>query len=687
MNLSSILGTLKKPLKLLSNLKLSKIGKLTSISLTLIIGTLLSVYFFKSYVGTDNTIVTESQQIITMQKGDLVSDVTITGQIKFSDKDDMKFLSVGKIAKIYVEENQLVTSGTTLAELDDIKVTELAKNVAKAKSDVATAKYSLKVSESNLVEAKETLDTASKGDTVLIANKEKAISDTKITISRSEFDLSFYLKSGKKVDLDNAKSNYDVALFTKNNAQKTLDITKSQWDTNIKPHEESIEAQKELYYKELNKWFGLSNKEEYLIDHKDILKKWNTNLHTIFSESTVRRDVYLRPVDDKNTQLDELTIYGWLHLSPSSIGKEDSSADIWIDCKNTSVMPTQTIGTSSINKTCIEKNLIDSWDDYQQSIKTLSEKTLEKNKAIDTALSTYTNKLSLYRTAKQTYEEILSRSQTDKEQQLGDQLSVHKESLKKLEDELKDLKNPTELDISILELNVSKFQQIVKLRESELKNAEALLRNAENILIGAKIFAPYDGVITQILKAEGDTITTAQNIITIANPQTLEFIGDVDEVDILYLSSGLEAKIQTDALRNTELEGTLNSIASASNSSGGVTTFSAKIDVIIPDNTTLKDGLSATAQVITKAKYGINLIPIQSLYGTFDSPTVKVINDGQVTEKSIKIGDSDSNWVEVISGMNSEDMIVMEVPDIPTTDIRGGPPSSEPRSDNSRQRK
>ena len=66
---------------------------------------------------------------------------------------------------------------------------------------------------------------------------------------------------------------------------------------------------------------------------------------------------------------------------------------------------------------------------------------------------------------------------------------------------------------------------------------------------------------------------------------------------------------------------------------------------------------------------------------------MKVIKDGQITEKSIKIGDSDSNWVEVISGMDSTDMIVMEVPDIPTADIRGGPPSSEPRSENSRQRK
>ena len=117
-----------------------------------------------------------------MQKGDLVSDVTITGQIKFSDKDELKFLSSGKIAKISIEENQLVKSGSVLAELDDIKTTELAKNVAKANSDVATAKYSLKFSESNLVDAKETLETASKGDSVLIDNKEKAISDAKIRI-------------------------------------------------------------------------------------------------------------------------------------------------------------------------------------------------------------------------------------------------------------------------------------------------------------------------------------------------------------------------------------------------------------------------------------------------------------------------------------------------------------------------
>ena len=670
---------------LLRKFKFTTVSKLGLVSTLFILGTFISVFVFKNYVGSENTIVNESQQIISMQKGDLISEVSITGQLKFSEVDSLKFFSTGKISNINVEENDIVTKGTKLAELEEIKMAELRKNVAKSKSDVAAAQYSLKVSESQLKEVMEELDTTSTGDPNLIALKEKSISDAKINISKAEFNLSFYLDSGKQVDLDNAKSNYDVAQYTKSNASKSLDIISSQWETNIKPHEDKIIETKDDYLNELNKWFGIGINEKYLISLDDLLKNWNTDLHTIFNESTILRDKYLLPLDNKSTDLDELTIYGWLHLSPETIGKEASSSDIWIDCKNTPNLPVKTMGTSSITKTCIEKSINDYWDNYNQSIKTLNEKNLEKQKALDTAQSTNSSKLSLYRTAKQTYEEILSRSQTDKEKQLKDQLSVHKESLNNLNEDLEKLKNPTQLDIDILTLNVKKFKESFNLKKAELSNAQALLQNAEKILKGAILIAPYDGIITAILKQDGDDITASQRILTIANPQTVEFIGDVDEVDILYLSNGLEAIIITDALRDIELTGKLNSVASASNSSGGVTTFSAKIDVSIPSDVNLKDGLSATARVITKAKYNINLIPIQSLYGTFDNPTVKVINNGQITEKNVEIGNSDSNWVEVISGINSEDMIVMEVPDIPTTDIRGGPPSAEQGNNNSRR--
>jgi len=711
-------------LSFMKKFNIMKMSKISALSVFFIIATLISVFIFKNYVGSDNTIVEKNQQIISMQKGDLISEVSISGQLKFSTNEDLLFTSAGKISEIHVDENALVSKGDILATLEDIKITELEKNVAQALANVesakdaledaknpytdtqiATAEYQLSLTKSSLLDAKEDLSNIKTGDPNLIAIKEKAISDAKVTLKKSEFDLDYYLQNGKKVDMENAKSNHDIAKIAKDNSVRTLNLTKSQWEKTLDPYKEDITKYKNEYLDTLNKWLGIQTKTKYLINPDEILKSWNTSLDQIFTEQAINRDIYLNPIEDVKTDWSELTIYGWLHLSPSTIGNESSSKDIWITCDNTPVLPVNTIGTVTISKICIKKELKDAWDNYETAITTLNEKNIEKNKAIDTAQSTFENKSALFRTAEQTYKEILSRSQTVKEEQLKHQLTINKETLKNLNEDLLKLKNPSELDISKkefyakqLEADIKDKQEVleemkeggkketINLKESQLKNAEALLKNAQNILSGAIIKAPFDGIITDIKFEEGDTIATNNAVINIANPNDVEFTGDVDEVDVLYLKQDLKAIILTDALKDVELDGMVFNVASASTASQGVRSFKVKISVQIPGNIKLKDGLSATARVITKAKYGINLIPIQSLYGTFDNPTVKIISNGEITEKIISIGDSDAIWVEVLSGINSQDMIVMEVPDIPTTDIRGGPPSAEPRTNNQNQR-
>ena len=702
----------------IKNFNIMKMGKISALSALFIVATLISVFVFKSYVGSDNTIVEKNQQIILMQKGDLISEVSISGQLKFSTNKDLLFTSPGKISKIHVDENSTVSKGDILATLEDIKITELEKDVAQALANVetakesledtikpytntqiATAEYQLSVTISSLLDAKDDLNNTKTGDPNLIALKGKAISDVKITLLKSEFDLNYYMQNGKKVDMDNAKSNYDIAKIAKDNSVRTLNLTKSQWAKTLEPYTENITIFKNEYFDNLNKWFGIKTDSKYLISTDEILKSWNTSLTQIFTEGAITRDIYLNPIDNIKTQWNELTIYGWLHLSPATIGNESSSKDIWITCDNTPVLPVNTIGTVTIVKTCIKKELKDSWDTYNTAISTLNEKNIEKDKAIDTAQSAFQNKSALFRTAEQTYKEILSRSQTEKEEQLKHQLTINKETLKNLEEDLLKLKNPSKLDISKKEYYVKQLEadtkdkqemldemkmggktESINLKEAQLKNTQALLRSSQNILSGAILKAPFDGIITDIKFEEGDTITTNNVIINIANPNNVEFTGDVDEVDVLYLKQNLKAIIITDALKDIELDGELFNVASASTASQGVRSFQVKISVIVPENIKLKDGLSATARVITKAKYGINLIPIQSLYGTFDNPTVKIINNGEIIEQIITIGDSDAIWVEVLSGINSNDMIVMEVPNIPTRDIRGGPPSAEPRS-------
>ena len=709
----------------IKNFNIMKIGKITALSSLLIIATLISVFVFKNYVGSDNTIVEENQQIISMQKGDLISEVSISGQLQFSTNEDLLFTSTGKISKILVDENSTVSKGDILATLEDIKITELEKDVAQALANVeaakealdntrepysdtqiATAEYQLNVTKSSLLDAKDDLNNTKTGDPNLIALKEKAISDAKITLLKSEFDLTYYMQNGKKIDMDNAKSNYDIAKIAKDNSVRTLSLTKSQWTKTLEPYTEDITKYKTEYLDNLNKWFGIKTDSKYLINIDEILKSWDISLTQIFSEEAITRDIYLNPMDNIKTEWDELTIYGWLHLSPFTIGNESSSKDIWITCDNTPILPVNTIGTVTIVKTCIKKELKDSWDTYNTAITTLEEKNIEKDKAIDTAQSTFQNKSALFRTADQTYKEILSRSQTEKEEQLKHQLTINNETLKNLEEDLLKLKNPSKLDISKKEYYVKQLEadtkdkqemldemkmggkaETINLKEAQLKNTQALLKSSQNILSGAILKAPFDGIITDIKFEEGDTITTNNVIINIANPNKVEFTGDVDEVDVLYLKQNLKAIIITDALKDIELDGKLFNVASASTASQGVRSFQVKISVIVPGNIKLKDGLSATARVITKAKYGINLIPIQSLYGTFDNPTVKIIKNGEIIEQIITIGDSDAIWVEVLSGVTPNDMIVMEVPDIPTTDIRGGPPSAEPRTNNQRGQK
>ena len=709
----------------IKNFNIMKIGKITALSSLLIIATLISVFVFKNYVGSDNTIVEENQQIISMQKGDLISEVSISGQLQFSTNEDLLFTSTGKISKILVDENSTVSKGDILATLEDIKITELEKDVAQALANVeaakealdntrepytdtqiATAEYQLNVAKSSLLDAKDDLNNTKTGDPNLIALKEKAISDAKITLLKSEFDLTYYMQNGKKVDMDNAKSNYDIAKIAKDNSVRTLSLTKSQWTKTLEPYTEDITKYKTEYLDNLNKWFGIKTDSKYLINIDEILKSWDISLTQIFSEEAITRDIYLNPMDNIKTEWDELTIYGWLHLSPFTIGNESSSKDIWITCDNTPILPVNTIGTVTIVKTCIKKELKDSWDTYNTAITTLEEKNIEKDKAIDTAQSTFQNKSALFRTADQTYKEILSRSQTEKEEQLKHQLTINNETLKNLQEDLLKLKNPSKLDISKKEYYVKQLEadtkdkqemldemkmggkaETINLKEAQLKNTQALLKSSQNILSGAILKAPFDGIITDIKFEEGDTITTNNVIINIANPNKVEFTGDVDEVDVLYLKQNLKAIIITDALKDIELDGKLFNVASASTASQGVRSFQVKISVIVPGNIKLKDGLSATARVITKAKYGINLIPIQSLYGTFDNPTVKIIKNGEIIEQIITIGDSDAIWVEVLSGVTPNDMIVMEVPDIPTTDIRGGPPSAEPRTNNQRGQK
>ena len=73
------------------------------------------------------------------------------------------------------------------------------------------------------------------------------------------------------------------------------------------------------------------------------------------------------------------------------------------------------------------------------------------------------------------------------------------------------------------------------------------------------------------------------------------------------------------------------------------------------------EGLSATAQVIIRERNDAPLIPLQALYGTVQSPTVRVVSGNDIIEREVSLGISDDFWIVVEEGLEEGETISMEV--------------------------
>ena len=65
------------------------------------------------------------------------------------------------------------------------------------------------------------------------------------------------------------------------------------------------------------------------------------------------------------------------------------------------------------------------------------------------------------------------------------------------------------------------------------------------------------------------------------------------------------------------------------------------IQVQAPDGVQLPEGLSAVATVVIREDLNVLLVPIDTLYGTFDQPVVRIKTNGQVQERPVTLGNSD----------------------------------------------
>ena len=201
----------------------------------------------------------------------------------------------------------------------------------------------------------------------------------------------------------------------------------------------------------------------------------------------------------------------------------------------------------------------------------------------------------------------------------------------------------------------------VALREANVVDSQAALSEAIQQLDNATLKAPWNGIITVLNIETGQEVNANTPVMEIVDPTVVEVDGIVDEIDVLFIQRGARARVTMDALPGQVLSGTISSIASEPQTQQGVVSYPLRIQVQAPAGLQLPEGLSAVASVVIREDIDVLLVPLQSLYGTFEQPAVRVMTSGgSIEERPVILGNSDDFWAVVEGGLNEGDMLVIE---------------------------
>ena len=228
---------------------------------------------------------------------------------------------------------------------------------------------------------------------------------------------------------------------------------------------------------------------------------------------------------------------------------------------------------------------------------------------------------------------------------------------------------PPTVSEEVLELQVDIAKASWETAKLNLEIAELSLESAELNLEKAVIVAPFDGVVTDITITEGKEISTATlatPAISLVDTSEIEMRGFIDEIDIAIVKLSQEANIILDALPDEEVKGSVAFISPAGTIRAGVVSYDTTITLENPV-AWLRDGMSATAEVIIERRDDVLMIPNRAIRGTLENPKVLVLVDEQEEEREITLGLTDGINTEVLSGLDEGEKVIL-----PTSEERPG---------------
>jgi len=216
-----------------------------------------------------------------------------------------------------------------------------------------------------------------------------------------------------------------------------------------------------------------------------------------------------------------------------------------------------------------------------------------------------------------------------------------------------------------LDLAKTRMPDDIKTAEAAVESKRASLASAKARLEYATIVAPIDGIIASVNTQEGETVAAGLNaptFLTIIDLARLQVDTFVDEVDIGKVKPGQKAVFTVDSFPAREFAGKVVAIYPKAVIQENVVNYDVVVEITDPYDGLLRPEMTASVTIFLEGRQNVLTVPVKAVKRERGRSVVYVPANGRAQAKEVKVGWKDSQWVEILSGLDEGQTVLLESP-------------------------
>ncbi|MBI5284105.1 MAG: HlyD family efflux transporter periplasmic adaptor subunit [Chloroflexi bacterium] len=200
----------------------------------------------------------------------------------------------------------------------------------------------------------------------------------------------------------------------------------------------------------------------------------------------------------------------------------------------------------------------------------------------------------------------------------------------------------------------------VALLRAKVSAAEIGVQQAQVQQAHTRLLAPFGGVVAAVNVHAGEYLPAAAPAFVLLTPGALRLNLVIGENDRPYVSVGQQGTITFDAAPSQAYAFAIQHLGESPKIEQGVATYVAEATLIVPaDAERPITGMSGVAEVLLTEKTAVLAIPTRALRRIGREQVADVMANGAIEERTVETGISDGQYVEVISGLEEGDQVLL----------------------------